>query len=201
LRRKGIPAGAHSAIGGIELLDIITLSSDVQDVTFGAGGDGVHGTALDGDVDDTYILVSRFPPEFSDSEYYFEMRPNGISTNQASRNLNATGTGYAQLGQPASMRLLEVAGAHIRTAQSRAEISAKTGSMRTMRTRSSFLRNFGGLTMFFSNDGWWTDTTTNITSLVIHSHGIGGSLGGEGAAGDFIKSGSEFKLYRRGVWL
>jgi len=82
--RVEIPAGV---VGALEFMDIIEVGSDTTSVTFGASGDGSYQRALDGDVDEEYVLSFSFP--VPGSIVAWDIRPNGVSTNQA------TGEGYA----------------------------------------------------------------------------------------------------------
>jgi len=170
--------------GGIELLDTISVSgSSVQSVVFGAGGDGAQGRALDGDADGEYILICNMRHTAPGFATYFGIRPNGLVTNQSGNMSTIVNAGHVLAGPLAFMGIGRIESAGVKS-QLRVEIMAAAGRAR--------LAHSQGITPVTSCYGFgiWSDTSTKITSLVVHCE--------EGA---FIDAGSEFQLFRRGVWL
>jgi hypothetical protein len=174
-----IGATQVSAIGGLEYMDTIAVTGDVQTVTFGAGGDGLLQRALDGDVDEHYVLISNWKNADTPTTRGLNIRPNGISTDQKSRKTsNGTPT-----DEGAIMRIAETAWD---VAHGVSEIVAKTGKIRTISTQIISVQDSALDVAVQAMSGAWNEEVTNITSLDIIT-----------PAGVFIEAGSDFTLYRR----
>jgi hypothetical protein len=179
-----IEIGAVQAdvVGGLEFMDIITVNAPTASVSFGAAGDGAFKRALDGDVDQTYVLVHRISK--TSTMTTADIKPNGIGTNQVSRRvtMESSAATFPRLviSQPGA------AGFESGTT----EFDAGSGRQRSFHSEASLqtadvpteVGQFGR-----TYTGTWNDTATNIISLEIATN--------DASAG--IDIGSEFVLYRR----
>ncbi|MDP2607307.1 MAG: hypothetical protein Q8S00_32620 [Deltaproteobacteria bacterium] len=174
-----IGAVQASVVGGLEFVDSIEVLADVTSVMFGAGGDGAFGRALDGDVDEEYLISYSGPAPGATTN--FELRPNGLTTNQyGTRHWYGTTTGITT----GSRLYLGQALVATEPLVGRGELLAKSGKNRTwFATQKQYYTSNNR-----SNDigGTWTDTTTNITSLEIVA-----------TVANAIKAGARFSLWRR----
>jgi len=175
-----IGAVQANVIGGLEFLDIIEVTADQTSVSFGEGGDGAFGRVLDGDVDETYILEGYLPSPGGTGD--FEFRPNGLTTNQLgvrhyAGSSHATATG-SRLYLAQSNTTPYVQGL-------RAEFHAKTGKQRAFQCEQ-FQSDGGSNRHAIQNYGFWSDTTTNVTSIDITS-----------TVASLIRAGARFVLWRR----
>jgi hypothetical protein len=179
-----IEIGAVQAdvVGGLEFMDIITVAAPTASVSFGVSGDGAFSRALDGDVDQTYVLVSRVSK--TSTMTTADMKPNGIGTNQVSRRVTMESS-------TATFPRLVIAQPGATGFESgTTEFDAVSGRQRSFHSEASLQAadvptegNQYGRTY----TGTWNDTATNITSLEIATN--------DASAG--IDAGSEFVLYRR----
>ena len=171
--------------GGLEFVDIIEVTSSVASVAFGAGGDGAFNRALDGDVDEEYVL-SYYWPKPDTTLRQLEIHPNGVDVGAASnwdRHISSgtTGSGsgwaFAVLGSAGTGTTLQVNGF--------ATIYAKTGKKRTIGAKNTGVSgnttDVIGVEVYSS----WDDTSTNITGLTIIDESLN------------LPVGSRFVLYRR----
>lgn len=175
-----IGAVQAEVVGGLEFMDkIVVTGATVASVTFGEGGDGIYQRALDGDVDEEYVILGRVFKSGISRQY--TLQPNGISTNQAYERIQVSGasvTGQANTG-------LRLAEASFDEFTINASLSAKTGMAR-MGQSMMVANNTPSTDVFFQQHGIaWNETATNITSLVIDCNATD------------IEAGSEFTLYRR----
>ena len=180
-----VGAVAIDAASGTEYLDrIVVTGSAVQSVTFGTGGDGELGRALDGDVDEHYFLVSRIFNAAAPSNGEFTIRPNAASTGLSGQKLTSNG-GTAPSSQdiasswPIGNFTSEEFGVT-------AEVFAKSGLIRRGTASGSAGYSGSGDPTIHLYAGTWDDNATNITSLQIYA-----------TSGVHIGVGSEFILYRR----
>jgi hypothetical protein len=175
-----VGATVVNAVGGLEFIDRITVAgSAAASVTFGAGGDGALGRALDGDIDEHYVLISNWKNSDTPTTRGLNIRPNGVSTAQKSRKIsNGTPT-----DEGAIMRISETAWD---VAHGVSEIVAKTGRIRTISTQIISVQDSALDVAVQGMSGAWNEEVTNITSLEIIT-----------PAGSFIGVDSEFTLYRR----
>jgi hypothetical protein len=173
-----VGATVVNAVAGLEYMDTIVVGADTQDVSFGAGGDGALSRALDGDVDEEYLLSYFNPP--STATTLLSVRPNAAAaTYLGSRHFAGSSTNFA------NHAFLQLAGASTGFASDGwAELKAETGRERSFYSRK--VLTDGATRYVIQNSGQWTDTVANITSLQIHSDIAGG-----------IKNGAIFKLWRR----
>jgi len=165
--------------GALEYMDTINVTSAKSTVTFGAGGDGILGTALDGDNDGQYLIKYRIILSANDD---IVIRPNGETTNQVSQRT----TMESSRGTFTSMILIQGTTSTIKEEgelwfDARRTI-AGVAHNRTYHTLSSY---FGTAFYGRSCSGHWAETATNITSLVF------AALGGAN-----IIPGCSFDLYR-----
>jgi len=176
---------SNQVLGGVELLDIITVSgAAVQSVSFGAAGDGTEARALDGDADGEYIIVSKIKNVNSGNLTQFNLQPNGVSIGQQTQCSISLEPGRR-------VSRLEIALTLAQWAYVNTELLAARGLV-YRHTFSECVEGDEDGTNYKQvlSTGNWDEDATNITSLVIHCN--------EGA---FIGEGSEFHLYRRGLWL
>ena len=178
-----IGAVQANVIGGLEFVDrIVVGGSAVQTVAFGTGGDGDFQRALDGDVDEEYILVSMIRKE--DTLHEYTLRPNGQSTNTRTETLSISAGSTAGSTSSSDLRILNTSftEAYIET-----KLQAKTGNSRLMISMAS-INDLGQGVDAFKQDhsGVWEESVTNLTSLEVHC-----------PDGAFIDPGSTFSLFRR----
>jgi len=167
--------------GGLEFMDIIEVGANTTSVTFGEGGDGTYGRALDGDIDETYVIESYFPDPLASTS--FELRPNGVTTDQLSaRNYGGSSTG----GDIHTGLFLVKDTASDWTIGSRAEFQAKSGKRRMLLGEYFQDNQSGSFRHAILMHGVWRDTSAVVTSLDIVS-----------TAANAIKSGARFVLWRR----
>lgn len=175
--------------GGLEFVDEIEVTSAGQDFTFGAGGDGKLGRALDGDVDEEYVVLGDIITGNSATE--FSLEPNNLTSNQrvtALGDLLAAGTDTIQTTSHFTSLM---AGRHNGAATGslisfEATLKALTGAYRGFRSSQGSADDGGNTHGVFQFGGAWKDDSTNITSLVIHADAANG-----------IGVGSRIRLYRR----
>ena len=167
--------------GGLEFMDSIEVTSDQTTVTFGAGGDGRFGRALDGDVDKDYFLVSTLKNSNAPSISLYIFRPNGLETNVATESTQTSGGGV----QAFAVSRLELMNTTFDDIYATTYISAVSGRTRMFDTHC-LGSNPGAVDVFRKDQaGVWDEDSTNITSLDIHC-----------STGAFIGAGSTFVLYR-----
>lgn len=153
------------------------VTSDVQDLTF---------SGLNGDTDEIYRLIGRIISGASAPEN-FTLRPNNISTNQDSINIEQTSSIITR-SSTTDLALSRVRSTGIlQTFDAIFWAKKNPNSIATNRTLQAQWASYGAtgpLTVGHST-GLWDEDTTNITSLVVHGPG----------AGD-IKDGSTVALYK-----
>jgi hypothetical protein len=184
-----IGATVASTVGGLEYMDTIFVSgASVASVTFGEGGDGVLGRALDGDVDEIYEVDFHLIDDFGAADS-FDIKPNGIVANQVSRRTTVdTGTDASQTTM--GFALSDASDNEHKSGWFKLWASTQLGLPR----RSYISQVAMTDTAFTQTDthyrnwvGSWNDAVTNITSL---------ELGTNDGSAD-IADGSMFILYRR----
>ena len=171
-----IEIGAVQAdvVGGLEFMDIIEVTADATDVTFGASGDGAFQRALDGDVDHEYVVSYYFPDPGALAT--FSLRPNAVAaTYDGIRVFNGSS------GVIADMRLWLGTSGDIGGGEG--TLLAETGNNRIWNAQAY---RSGASDFALQYSGAWQDAGTNITSLVVHSD-----------VASAIKIGARFVLYRK----
>lgn len=168
-------------MGMFQYVDTIEVDSDVTSVSFGAGGDGNFGTALNGDQDYIYYMVF-YIAQMSGS-FNYTMRPNGITTNQASaRGFQGSSSGATTIAELA----LSISSSS-RPTYGTLTFHVKSGSPRFYEGHAVL----GAIPESTSNifsiglGGIWDDTSTNVTSLDIVA-----------SSANELKAGSYFHLYK-----
>jgi len=165
---------------GLILIESKYIDSNTSSVTF---------SGLDGDVDKNYLLISRcYTVGTPGTTYLTLLKPNGLATNVSTsyRWSRASTTSYLNWGtniHPVSNY------SNGSTSLTITKFGAKTGMKRYIYTDWSAF-NAAASTLddmeFFTT---WTDTTTNVTSIVVE--GLDGS-----SAASCIGAGSTFHLYK-----
>ncbi len=169
-------AGGPPVIGGSiwDLIETKNIASDVTTITF---------AGLDGDVDKVYKMVFRnkYTPATNNT---WSLRPNGLTTNQISVNFNQRNAGSTNpsLFVVTQLNILQQRLVHF---GGTLYFNAATGQIRQMIQHLAFDRTSLGRIGTSHTAGAWTDTTTNVTSLVVASAVAGG-----------ITAGSIWSLYR-----
>lgn len=156
---KGIFTSGQRLSASWALLESKSISTAVTSVTF---------SGLDGDTDEIYILSGRIKNGTASSCRY-EIRPNGITTNQNTAIAEFTGSAINHLDIGALVMARETFGSgtvlffntiHARKAEGGNALE------RYVRVRSSF--RSGAATVYGDiMAGIWDETATNITSLDI----------------------------------
>ena len=178
-----IGAVQADVVGGLEFMDIITVTADQTSVSFGAAGDGAFQRALDGDVDEEYVIAGTIL-RGSASGMFYELRPNGVSTNQKTMRVSSSGStpfgtnqatltmaqGTAAIGVPHGIETI---------------FRSRTGQNRTFRSHSDVCVDSTTIEGLWYSGGW-ADTVTVVNSLEILATVAGG-----------IGSGTRLILYRR----
>jgi hypothetical protein len=181
-----IGAVQANVVGGLEFMDIIEVAADTTSVTFGIGGDGAIGRSLDGDIDEAYVIEFYIPAPLAGTPDY-AVKPNNISTNQVSaRRYHGTSASTANTTDVGWIFNRQAPNA--RHTSGTIEIQAKTGKPRAYQTDAVIGAIPEDINNVWTsgNAGWWNDTTTNITSIVIDS-----------TVAATIKAGARFVLFRR----
>ena len=177
-----IEIGAVQAniIGGLEFMDKITVTANATSVVFGSAGNGAFLRALDGDVDETYVINFSI---LKGTTSVFDIRPNGLTSNLSREKVLSDG-GTVTGGSASSWDFTGSGGALDRFSGSM-QIRAKTGIPRSIFSSSVDMDVGAGDVRANYMVGMWDDTTTNITSFSIVSSQANGIL-----------AGSTFELYR-----
>jgi hypothetical protein len=131
-------------------------------VTLGAEGQDLTISGLNGNVDGDY-LVNFYLDGSVHNPGVISLRPNGLTTNQLGSGI-VIYPGGPFMDTGAIMEMIGSAGTQ--TFQGQFCFTSKTGRPRFLTGSVNSNRSGDLQTNFFS--GVWTDTTTNVTSLVIH---------------------------------
>jgi hypothetical protein len=148
-------------------------------------------SGLDGDTHKNYLLVSRIylPAGVggAGATYNITLRPNGLTTNITSINRNSFGINSSQGTWSPAHPLMSGGGTSYGLTIT--DILAPSGNPRVLKSNSSWYS--AGVTALVDSEfiTRWSDTTTNITSLVIY-----GDISNASQA--VIGVNSEFHLYR-----
>jgi len=175
------PVVLTKAIGSLEFLDRIEVTANTTSVTFGATGNGQLLRALDGDVDEEYVCRYRF---VKNGNPVYSLQPNGIATGQSFEAVVSAGG----VASASALTELRITGASVGAEEYHGEfrLHAKTGRPRRFKTADTGIDTSSFDVSFYVNGGGaWSDTSTNVTSLVIASSLASG-----------IGIGSTFELYR-----
>ena len=183
-----IEIGAVQAdvVGGLEFMDrIVITGSAKQTRTFGSGGDGIYQRALDGDVDERYVLITDHI-NGAGGVSGVDVRPNGtvLDNTNAETQAFSINNGVISAGVQGAnwYNVINSANEHC---SSRIEINAKTGINRTILFQGQVSATGSTDNIFVHLMGMWSDTTTPITSLVL-----------QGTAASAMGVGSVYTLYR-----
>lgn len=153
---------------GLILVEKKLITADVQDVTF---------AGLNGETDEIYRLVGRLVTTSSPD---FELRPNAITAGQSSvssRDFGAAFTG-TRLKLTANGGSSGLSRAFDATFWARKDVNG-VGVVRYL------LSDGMSVSQHLQSGSLWTDTTTTVTSLVVH-----------GTTAASIKDGSTIALYK-----
>jgi hypothetical protein len=145
-----------------------SVSSEYDSITAQSiAGQDLSITGLDGDADGDYEFEGQLLLTGSASGNHVTMRPNGVATDQVSTFLYASGVGVAS-----AVDTLLYMDFPTNTADSvmtvKGTMTSKTGRNRiyTCVGAGRLTDGSGHMTNII---GYWTDTATAITSLVVHS--------------------------------
>jgi len=181
-----IGAAVVESVGGLEYMDTIEVTgAPAVSVTFGAGGDGSLGRALDGDVDEIYELLYYWPkPNLTTQN--LEIHPNGTDVGSSSGFDRHVSTGTADNGSGWVFCRIGTAGAGtgVQT-NGYATIFAKTGKQRALVGSYSANAVGGSALVGAAMHAGWYDDSTPITSLKIINEA------------DNLPVGTRLVLYRR----
>jgi hypothetical protein len=182
LRATGI-SGGPAASGGLTLVATNTLASDAQTSTF---------SGLDGDTDGVYLIIADL---ICVGGVAITLQPNGVTTNQSTQyQTNQQGTGSAQSN---TATLLLCNGSQDGAANSNISITStffaskligSTAIPRRMISTAQFICTSGGHTNHigcFYSGGYWNETSTNVTSIVIAAN-----------VANALRTGSRISLYK-----
>lgn len=163
--------------GGLILIEKQTITSAVTDVTF---------SGLDGDTDKVYLLMGRIIVPSGGSNPVFTWQPNGITTNQSSQRMYANG-GATAADQTSNLWLLDGIVATTVSFSVTIHASKVENSVAMIRNHfGTFQAIYGAGTIAVGTvSGQWNETSTNITSIVVHS-----------SVASKIGNGSTIALYR-----
>lgn len=186
------PASDSGGGGALEYVDsIFIIGVDSSGVSFGAGGDGVNGTALDGDADGMYLIRSLWKSNPAAASMVY-LEPNGIAWSTAGMQTRWTEqTTLTYYGTNAGMALHRTTSASDVMSHGESSFIAKrsVAPTRMLYGREAIEQNNIWPTMatrIFS--AGWMDNATLITTLGIVP---GAALG--------LKAGSEFHLYKQSM--
>jgi len=147
----------------------------------GDGGSSVTFNGLNGDEDEIYFLTFSWINSDSPTVRELQFKPNALATNQDAQRTAANDSTVAALDMGTVMLLVQAAEDEC---QGTCTFHAATGSMRSFVANVSCNDSTGPVTALHVYSGVWTDTSTNVTSLLID------------AGAGTIAVGSKFNLYR-----
>jgi hypothetical protein len=178
--------GAAGVGGALQYIDTIgPLAAPTTSVDFGAGGDGNLGTALNGNVDEVYILETDWVPAAAVlANTRISLNPNGLGTNQNGNAAFWTAASVVRRQYLNDMALHNAAAYSVRIVGS-FEFRAATNKKRLLLGQDTETIA-GVVTNGSAVAGVWNETATNITSLRLLCSAANG-----------IAAGSEFRLYKR----
>lgn len=167
IRSGGTAASSSSSSSSsLVLVESKILTGSVQTLTF---------SNLNGNADKVYKLFVRKPNQTNTSSGSPAIRPNGATTGLGSHALYAVSDSASALKTSWSYWY---GGSGATVAQGSANhaieitIFAETGSTRWMHAKYSIF-HMNSLYYLFDMVGWWTDTTTNLTSLELYGDVLG----------------------------
>lgn len=186
---SAIEIGAVQAdvVGGLEFMDIIEVGADTTSVSFGASGDGLFQRALDGDVDEAYVIEYYLPAPGAGGPG-LRIKPNNLTTDMVSAR-GFQGTSHSSGNTTEGSGWIVNSGATTsRASTGKIELQAKSGKPRSFQSHAVMGDIPETTTAIWSevNVGWWDDLVTNISSIVF-----------EQTAANTLKAGARFVLYRR----
>jgi hypothetical protein len=144
-------------------MDIINVSSPTPLISFGAGGDGVFQRAMDGNVDDTYVVDFGLVLSGSND---VSIRPNGVTANQEGRRYTGgsslgSDVAYMIISDPTGVNDKEEGSLELRAAVTRGGVAQS----RTYRSTSTTYDSSGLSSLPRGAAGRWDNTVDNIVSL------------------------------------
>jgi len=180
LYKRRTNVGNAVSAGALEYMDTIRVTTAGASFTFGTGGDGDVGRALDGNVDGEYVMYYRIK---GSAGHFCDFRPNGVTTNQEtfratfqSSNATRATLQFAEVSDSGDTSFGEL---HFDARTTVAGVASKR-HFRAYATLDAGTASFGR--GFW---GTWNETSTNVTSIdIVPSTGN-------------IAAGSELVLYRR----
>ena len=139
----------------------------IEEKTLPVGTTSIEFTGLNGDEDIEYILEGKITTSGIANDTPIQLKPNNLATNQGStchyfihNNHNSYGNlTYLLLARQHTTATFQM------TILSR--LLAKTGQIRVLKSSANIVVSNLSYYGQFDYAGFWTDTTTNITSLVI----------------------------------
>ena len=158
--------GTANANSGLVLVESKVVATSTQTLTF---------SNLNGNADKVYKLFVRKPNQTNTSSGAPAIRPNGATTGLGSQALYAVSDSASALKTNWSYWY---AGSGATVAQGSANhameftIFAQTGMTRWIHGKYSIF-HVNSLYYLFDLVGWWTDTTTNLTSLELYGDVLG----------------------------
>jgi hypothetical protein len=182
-----IGAVQADVVGGLEFMDIIEVGADTTSVSFGASGDGLFQRALDGDVDEAYVIEYYLPAPGAGGPG-LRIKPNNLTTDMVSAR-GFQGTSHSSGNTTEGSGWIVNSGATTsRASTGKIELQAKSGKPRSFQSHAVMGDIPETTTAIWSevNVGWWDDLVTNISSIVF-----------EQTAANTLKAGARFVLYRR----
>ena len=123
-------------------------------------------SSLDGDADEEYLLVINVSLTRNSQAYSnLQIKPNNQTSNQNSTARETIGSGATSTISASLIWVGSTSGSETGKVTGETYIYAKSGSNRNFAAK--WVRTGASLTAITSLVGRWTDTSTNITSLVI----------------------------------
>jgi hypothetical protein len=171
--------------GSRKLVDIIEVGAATQSVSFGAGGDGNLGTALNGDEDGLYLIEGLWVKGVA-ATTFIRLEPNGLGTDQEITRVaweNGISQGSAQAAD-LDLAVVDTSFTIGAVIAFSALFYAKSGTFRPLRSQQ-FAVDTGIQSSLTFSAGGWTDTASVVTSLDIVADQAGG-----------IDANSVFRLYK-----
>src|SRR6266446_539117 len=163
--------------GGITLVEHKLITGDAQSTTF---------SSLDGNTDGVYELICNFINGATGTSLYL-LRPNNLTTNQASNRLYADNGSSAAATNNSGLEINNIVASGVGT--TRLTFYARQNPNSVASTRhyvANWTTDFSaGIAGIYG--GRWNESATNITSLVV-----------TGDRADSLKSGTECFLYKWG---
>jgi hypothetical protein len=147
-------------VDAVQIIETVSVVSPVNTITF---------DDIDGDADEHYILI--FDLLLAPDATVPVIKPNDLTTNQLISSMLLVPGGPLQFPDGTSLFLLSAGSVPV--ASGRVEIFAKSGKPRFFHIDTAMHQTAPDRQILWESTGEWTDTSTNLTSLVLTTNSAG----------------------------